>query len=208
MSTQPAPDSTRSVTARAATLAAISGPYRDGIRRDLEGIPLANLALASTITAFNVGMTTGPQRLVTRAVDERMGPAVTAEQQAARRRMILAGNATTVAAGVIAQRVVNHARWRGPVAEVARVTAAQLAIGGIASAVAMITDMALGPGTQRDPEGRKAASLGTAALTVALQRRIVRRGAARVTLPRPPRSVTVPVRSGWRTHETELALVD
>lgn len=216
MTTEEPKGQARTAAARAGMLVAISGPYDNRIRRRIDGVPLANLALASTITAFNVGLTTGPQRMITRAVDERMGPAVTPDQMAARRRMVLLGNAATVAAGVLAQRALNHARWRGPVAEAARVTAAQLAIGGVASAVVTVTDMAVGPeagsdaGAEAGPDsaGRQAAPFAVAALTLSLQRRLVRRGAARVTLPQAPRSVSVPVRSRWRTAHVPLPLVD
>ena len=121
--------------------------------------------------------------------------------------MILLGNAATIALGVLAQRAVNHARWEGPIAEVARVTAAQLAIGGIANALVMVTDMATGgPEDTQGQESRSSAAVATAALTLAVQRRLLRRGAARVTLPRPSQSVTIPVRSGWRTREVQLQL--
>lgn len=197
----------RSVGARAGSLVAISGPYPGRTRRRVEGAPVANVALIGSVSAFNASLATGPQRLITSAVDQRIGPAVSPEQVAARQRMILLGNAATIALGVLAQRAVNHARWEGPIAEVARVTAAQLAIGGIANALVMVTDMATGgPEDTQGQESRSSAAVATAALTLAVQRRLLRRGAARVTLPRPSQSVTIPVRSGWRTREVQLQL--
>lgn len=193
----------RSVPNRAVALVAISQPRR-GRRRE-QGSPGATLMVAGATSALRVATTVVPYRAVSRAVDEAMGgPAVTPEQVAERRRMILLGNAATVAVGVLAQRAVTHSRWQGPPADLARATAAQVAVGGAASALTVLADMA-GVSVPDDPQDPSARA--TRAVSILARRQVLRRVISVVTLAPAPRTATIPVRSRWRTRKVELHLV-
>lgn len=195
----------RGVKQRAAILVGISGPYHNRVRRQVNRIPFANLALAGTVSAFYAGMTTGPYTVVQRAVDSAMGgPPSTPEQITNQRRALLAGTIGTVATGVLAQRVINHAGWGGPAAEAGRVVGSQLAIGGAASAITLGTDMALGP-APGTPAARP--PLAVAVVTIIAQRRALRRIVPKLKPPRPARTVTLQVKNGWRIREKQLQLM-
>ncbi len=195
----------RGVKQRAALLVAISGPYHKRVTRQIGQVPLANLALAGTISAFYAGMTTGPYSVVQRAVDSAMGgPPTTPERIAVQRRALLAGTMATIATGVVAQRAINHAGWGGPAAEAGRVVGSQLAIGGAASAIMLGTDMVLGP-APGEPAVRP--PLPVIAATVIAQRRALRRIVPRLSPPRAPSTVTIPVRNGRRIRARQLQLM-
>jgi hypothetical protein len=195
----------RGVKQRAAVLVAISGPYQNRVTRQISRVPLANLALAGTISAFNAGMTTGPYTVVQRAVDSAMGgPPTAPDRIAVQRRAILAGTMATVATGVLAQRVINHAGWGGPIAEAGRVVGSQLAIGGAASAIMLGTDMALGP-APGEPAVRP--PMAVIAVTTLAQRRALRRIVPTLKPPRAPSTVTLQVKNGWRIRQKQLQLM-
>jgi hypothetical protein len=191
---------------RAGILVALSGPHQQRLRRRMDRVPLANMALAGTISAFTVTMTTQPYAALERAVDNAVGgPSEDPEQSAARRRALLVGTLATVATGVLTQRMINHAHLRGPAAEAGRAVGTQLAIGGAASALVMGTDQVLGPPTSRDSDD--STSLAAVALVTLAQRRLLRRIARVVTLPPPPESITLPVKNGRRVREVQLQLM-
>jgi hypothetical protein len=195
----------RGVKQRAAILVTISGPYHKRVAREINRVPLANVALAGTVSAFYAGMTTGPYTVVQRAVDSAMGgPPTTPERIAVQRRAILAGTMATVATGVLAQRVINQAGWGGPVAEAGRVVGSQLAIGGAASAIVLGTDMVLGP-APGTPAARPPVSV--IVVTTIAQRRALRRIVPKLRPPRLPRTVTLPVKNGWRIRDKQLQLM-
>lgn len=193
-------------TQRAGLLTVATGPPQGPVERRVRQVPLADLALAGVTSAFRMAMTTGPMVAVERAADAALGgPPTTPAQVDAHRRAVLAGTAATIALGLVTQRLANHSGHSGPLAQASRALGAQLAVGGAASALVIGTDLVLGEsGRQKVSSPATALTLG--GLLAATQARAMRRIAPRLTLPMPPRTVTIPVRSGRRTGDVQLPL--
>jgi hypothetical protein len=202
---QPAPLARqRPVSQRASLLVAISGPYRDRLQADLSRIPLGSLLAAGAFTSFRMAMTAAPMQSVERRIAE-WGPALDPGEVARRRRIQLATSAATVATGVLAQRALTHSGRTGPFVQAGRILGSQLAFGGAANALVLATDAAM-----RTDEAAQL-SRGTASATVGAmvllgQRTVLRRAAARLSLPMPPATATIPVRGRWRTQSVTLPL--
>jgi hypothetical protein len=194
----------RSVSQRASLLVAISGPYRDRIQADLNKIPFGSLVAAGAFTSFRMAMTAAPMQAVERRLSAE-GPAVTADQVARRRRIKLASSVATVAAGVLAQRALTHSGHTGPVVQAGRILGSQLALGGAANALVIATDAAMRTEEAAQlSRGGGGAVLGTVVLLG--QRKILRGASARLSLPMPPATTTIPVQGRWRTNTVTLPL--
>ena len=194
----------RSVSRRAGLLVAISGPYSDRINANVSRLPLGGLLVAGATTSFRMAMTTGPMEAVERRLNAH-GPAIGPEEVARRRRIKVAGSLATIAAGVLAQRTLTHSGRTGPGIEVGRTLGSQLAIGGAANALVLAADAVLRTDQAAQLSRRgQAATVGT--VVVLAQRRILNRSAARLTLPMPPASTTIPLAGRWRTRSVELPL--
>jgi hypothetical protein len=191
---------------RAGMLTASAGGYQGPVERAVRRAPLARTALASSTSAFRVAMATGPIVAFGRAADIRLGhrPTTPAEFDT-RRRAILTGSAATVAVGLVTQRLANHSGRTGPVVEAGRVLGSQLAIGGTAGALVVGTDLALGE-RGRHRVNRPATALTAGGFIAVAQSHALRRIVPRLILPTAPRTVTIPVRSGWRTGDVRLPL--
>lgn len=200
-----APSRQRSVSRRAGLLVAISGPYPAGrIQAEVNRIPFGAALVAGATTSLRMAISTAPMEAVERSLRAH-GPAVTPDEVARRRRVKLAASAATVAAGLLAQRTLTHSGHTGPVVEFGRSLGSQLAIGGAANALVIAADAAMGTDSAAQLSRRgQAATVGT--LVVLSQRRMLNRAAARLTLPMPPASTTIPVAGRWRTRSVELAL--
>jgi hypothetical protein len=174
------------VARRSSLLVAASGPYQPGVQRRLKAIPGANLVLAGAISSFYVALTAVPQLAIEQAADRSLGgKPTTPEQVAARRRVLLAGNAATIAAAVVAQRAIIHSSHSGPVMEAGRVLTSQIAIGAAAGAIVTGSDALLGPLARRKDK-QSAATIALTAATVAMNRRLLRKSASILTLPTKP----------------------
>jgi hypothetical protein len=192
------------VSQRSGLLVAASGPYHTKVDRVVAAGPLRRLAVGGTISAFRVGLAAGAHTAVEQATRSRIGGDPTTPAQAAEgRRLLVAGTAATVVAGLALQRFINHTHMSGKTAEVGRFLGSQLAIGGTASGLVMGTDALLGrPATAH-------LSAGSTALLIAsamAQSRVLRRLSPRLTLPAPPESVVIPVQGRWRVREQVLPL--
>ncbi len=174
------------IARRSSLLVATSGPYQSGIQRKLNKIPLANLALSGAISSFYIAMTAVPQIAIEQAADQSLGgKPVTPEQVAARRRMLLAGNAATIAAAVVAQRAITHSQRSGPLLEAGRVITSQVAIGAAAGAIVTGSDIVLGPIARRKDKNSPA-TIAVAAGIMAMNSRLLKKSARALTLPTRP----------------------
>ena len=174
------------VARRSSLLVAASGPYQTGVQRTLNAIPGANLVLAGTISSFYIALTAVPQLAIERAADRSLGgKPTTPEQVAARRRVMLAGNAATIAAAVVAQRAIIRSPRSGPFMEAGRVITSQVAIGAAAGAIVTASDAVLGPLARRKDK-KSAATIAVTAGIMAMNRRLLKRSAAVLTLPTKP----------------------
>jgi hypothetical protein len=174
------------VARRSSLLVAASGPYQTGVQRTLEAIPGANLVLAGAISSFYIALTAIPQLAIEQAADRSLGgKPTTPEQVAARRRVMLAGNAATIAAAVVAQRAIIRSPHSGPLMEAGRVLTSQVAIGAAAGAIVTGSDAVLGPLARRKDK-KSAATIAVTAGIMAMNRRLLKRSAAVLTLPTKP----------------------
>jgi hypothetical protein len=175
------------VARRSSLLVAASGPYQPGVQRMLKQIPGANLVLAGAISSFYIAMTAVPQLAIERAADRSLGgKPITPEQVAARRRLMLAGNAATIAAAVVAQRaIIRSSHASGPFMQAGRVLTSQVAIGAAAGAIVTGSDAVLGPLARRKDK-KSAATVAVTAGIMAMNRRLLKRSAAVLTLPTKP----------------------
>jgi hypothetical protein len=175
------------VARRSSLLVAASGPYQPGVQRMLKQIPGANLVLAGAISSFYIALTAVPQLAIEQAADRSLGgKPVTPEQVAARRRVMIAGNAATIAAAVVAQRAIIRSPHSGsPLMQAGRVVTSQVAIGAAAGAIVTGSDAVLGPLARRKDE-RSMATLAVTAGILAVNRRLLRRSASALTLPTTP----------------------
>jgi hypothetical protein len=175
------------VARRSSLLVAASGPYQPGVHRMLKQIPGANLVLAGTISSFYIALTAVPQLAIEQAADRSLGgKPVTPEQVAARRRLMLAGNAATIAAAVVAQRAIIRSSHAGtPFMQAGRVLTSQVAIGAAAGAIVTGSDAVLGPLARRKDK-KSAATIALGAGIMAVNRRLLRKSASVLTLPTTP----------------------
>lgn len=174
------------IARRSSILVAASGPYQSGLGRRVDRIPLGNLALAGMVSSFHVALTAGPQLAIEQAADRSLGGKPTTPEQVARhRRVILAGNAATMAAAVVVQRAITHSRRSGPLLEVGRVITSQVAIGAAAGAIVTGSDIVLGPLARRKDK-QSAATLAVSAGIMAMNSKLLKRSARALTLPNAP----------------------
>ncbi len=174
------------IARRSSILVAASGPYQPGIQRKVDRIPLANLALAGVVSSFYVAMTAVPQLAIERAADQSLGGKPTTPEQVARhRRMILAGNAATIATAVLAQRAITHSPRSGPLMEVGRILTSQVAIGAAAGAIVTGSDAILGPIARRKDQ-QSPATIAVAAGIMAVNSRLLKKSARALTLTTRP----------------------
>ncbi len=175
------------IARRSSFLVAASGPYHgNDIATRIKGVPLANLALASVTHTFYVAMTAVPQLAIEQASDSSLGgkPGSPAEV-ANRRKVLLAGNAATIVAGVLAQRAVTHSGRQGTLLDLVRIASTQLAIGGAAGAIVTGSDIVLGPIARRKDQDSPA-TLALAAGIISVNRMLLRKSATVLTLPTQP----------------------
>ena len=174
------------IARRSSVLVAASGPYQHGLQRKLDKVPLGNLALSGVISTFYVAMTAGPQLAIERAADESLGGRPTTPEQVARhRRVILAGNAATIAAAVVAQRALTHSPRSGPLVNVGRMVTSQVAIGAAAGVIVTGSDAVLGPIARRKDK-KSPATIAVAAGIMAMNSKLLKRSARALTLPTKP----------------------
>jgi hypothetical protein len=174
------------IARRSSVLVAASGPYQHGLQRKLDKIPLGNLALSGVISTFYVAMTAIPELAIERAADESLGGRPTTPEQVARhRRVILAGNAATIAAAVVAQRAITHSPRSGPLMSVGRMVTSQVAIGAAAGAIVTGSDAVLGPIARRKDK-KSPATIAVAAGIMAMNSRLLKKSARVLTLPTKP----------------------
>lgn len=174
------------IARRSSILVAASGPYQPGIQRKVDRIPLANLALAGVVSSFYVAMTAVPQLAIERAADQSLGGKPSTPEQVARhRRMILAGNAATIATAVLAQRAITHSPRSGPLMEVGRILTSQVAIGAAAGAIVTGSDAILGPIARRKDQ-QSPATIAVAAGIMAVNSRLLKKSARALTLTTRP----------------------
>lgn len=174
------------IAKRASFLVVASGPYHREVTKEVDRVPMANVALAGTISGLQAAMTALPQLAIERAVQRTLGgPPTTPAQVGAHRRALLAGNAAAMVAGILAQRAINHSGRSGPVAELGRIAASQLAIGAAAATIVTGSDAVLGPLLSRK-DRNSAATIAVTAMTLRGQSRTLKRVAAAITMPTRP----------------------
>ena len=174
------------IARRSSILVAASGPYESGVGRRLDRIPFGNLALAGAISSFYVAMTGVPELAIEQAADRSLGGKPTTPEAVARhRRFLLAGNAATMAAAVVAQRAITHSARTGPLMEAGRVVTSQIAIGAAAGAIVTGSDAILGPLARRK-DTRSPAGIAVAAGIMTMNRRLLKKSARALTLPTTP----------------------
>ncbi len=174
------------IAKRSAVLVAASGPYQHGLQQKLAKVPLGNVVLAGAISSFYVAMTAVPELAIEQAADNALGGKPTTPEQVARhRRVLLAGNAATMAAAVVAQRAITHSKHSGPLMELGRVVTSQVAIGAAAGAIVTTSDAVLGPLARRKDK-QSVATIAVAAGIMTMNRRLLKRAAGALTLPTNP----------------------
>lgn len=174
------------VAKRATLLVATSGPYNPDVTGDVDRLPRDNPALRGLRSGIYLALTATPQLVLDRVAQSSLGgPPETPEQAAKHRRAMMLGNAALIAAGVLAQRAINHSGRSGPIAQVGRAVAGQLAIGAAAATIAAGSNSALGPLLKRS-DGQSAATLAISALTLRTQSRLLSKVASVVLLPTRP----------------------
>ncbi len=175
------------VARRSSLLVAASGPYQPGVQRKLKQIPGANLVLSGAISSFYIALTAVPQLAIEQAADRSLGgKPITPEQVAARRRVMLAGNAATIAAAVVAQRaIIRSPAADRPFMQAGRVLTSQVAIGAAAGAIVTGSDAVLGPLARRKDK-QSLATLAVTAGIMSVNRRLLRKSASALTLPTAP----------------------
>lgn len=174
---------------RAGVLAATSGPRRR-IRLLRPDRTLAG-ALAPGVTFAAV---TYPQEAIERIASAVVGgPTDASAGQRQQQLAVLAGNAGMVVAGVLAQRAVIHARVDGVAGDLVRSFGRQMAVGGLAGALVVGTDVAVGDLT-RGKGNRTAIALSLGSLIALGQAVALRQGRRLVVLPTPaPPTWDIPV---------------
>ncbi len=175
------------IARRSAVLVAASGPYHPEVARDVKKVPLANVALGGLNRSLYIALTVLPQRGIEEVADRVLGgKPVTAEQIAARKRILLAGNAAIIVAGMLGQRLITHSRRAGrPGMEIGRIIASQVAIGGAAGMVVLGSDAAFGPLARRKDE-QSVATMAVSAGIWSVNRKALRKAASVVTLSTTP----------------------
>jgi hypothetical protein len=174
------------IARRSSILVAASGPYHSGLQRELNKFPLVNLALSGAVSSFYLAMTAGPQLAIEQAADQALGGRpTTPEQVAARRKVLIAGNAATIAAAVVVQRAITHSPRSGPLLDAGRVISSQVAIGAAAGAIVTASDAILGPLARRKDKSSPA-TIAVSAAIMAMNRRLLKKSAAALTLPTTP----------------------
>lgn len=171
---------------RSSILVATSGPYHPTLKRKLDKFPLAKIAFSGALSSFYIAMTAVPQLAIEQAADQSLGgKPSTPEQVAARRKVLLAGNAATIAAAVVAQRAIVHSPRSGPLMEVGRVITSQVAIGAAAGVIISGSDAILGPLARRKDK-QSPATIAVAAGIMAVNSRLLKKSARALTLPTKP----------------------
>jgi hypothetical protein len=174
------------IARRSSLLVATSGPYHPGLTRSLDKFPVVKFAVSGVVSSFYIAMTAVPQMAIEQAADTSLGgKPVTPEQVAARRRILLAGNAATIAAAVVAQRTITHSQRSGPLMEMGRVITSQVAIGAAAGAIVTGSDAILGPLARRKDKNSPA-TIAVAAGIMAMNSRLLKKSAHALTLPTRP----------------------
>ncbi len=174
------------IARRSSLLVATSGPYHPDLKRKLDKFPVLKIATSGVLSSFYIAMTAVPQLAIERAADESLGgKPVTPEQVTARRRLLLAGNAATIATAVVAQRAIVHSPRSGPLMEVGRVITSQVAIGAAAGAIVSGSDAILGPLARRKDK-QSPATIAVAAGIMAMNSRLLKKSARALTLPTTP----------------------
>lgn len=169
------------IARRASVLVAVARP-RPGPGVQQPSSAVARMALIGTRS----GLTGGPQMALEAAADQGLGGPPTSPEQVRRyRRTLLAGNAGLIAAGVLAQRMLNHSRYRGPATELGSVLARQVTMGAAAAAIIIVSDTALGALAQRKVDSGPATTAVNIA-TLRGQSMVLRRVAGALTLPTQP----------------------
>lgn len=193
------------VPQRTGLLVAGSGPYHRRARRVIERVPLAGMALSGTTSAVHMTTAAAPQVALGWVADHVSAPGASGDAQAARARLMLAGNVAAIAAGILAQRVVNHSGFTGPGVEAARVLSGQLAVSGAGGAIVVASDLALGA-AGRAQMRRPAVALGLGGLVAIAQGRALRRIAPHVILPTAPEALGAMSRPPGRRHHLRSTL--
>ena len=175
------------IARRSAVLVAASGPYHPEVDREVNKVPMANVVLGGVNRSLYIVLTLAPQLGIEAAADRVLGgKPVTPEQIAARKRILLAGNAAIVVAGVLGQRLITHSRRAGrPGMEIGRLIASQVAIGGAAGMVVLGSDALFGPLARRKDE-QSVATIAVSAGIWSANRRALRKAASVVTLSTTP----------------------
>jgi len=175
------------IARRSAVLVAASGPYHQDVVREVNKVPMANVVLGGVNRSLYIVLTLAPQRGIEEVANRVLGgKPVTPEQIAARKRILLAGNAAIVVAGVLGQHLITHSRRAGrPGMEVGRLIASQVAIGGAAGMVVLGSDAAFGPLARRKDE-QSLATMAVSAGIWSVNRKALRKAASVVTLSTTP----------------------
>jgi hypothetical protein len=175
------------IARRSAVLVAASGPYHPEVGRKVNKVPMSNMVLGGVKNSLYIVFTVAPQRAIEEVADNVLGgKPVTPEQIAARKRILLAGNAAIIVAGMLGQRLITHSRWSGrPGMEMGRLIASQVAIGGAAGMVVLGSDSAFGPLARRKDE-QSLATIAVSAGIWSVNRKALRKAASVVTLSTTP----------------------
>lgn len=170
---------------RASVLVAIGGP-RPNAATQADALPrAARLALAGPRSGLAAGLTGGPQMALEAATDQALGgPPTTVDQVKRYRVTLLAGNAGLIAAGVLAQRMLNHSS-DGAGTQVGSAAARQLTVGAAAATIILVSDTVLGPLAQRQQDSSPARMVLRTA-TLRGQSAALRKLAGVLTLPTKP----------------------
>lgn len=176
------------VAKRATVLVARSGPYHPAVAAEVDRLPRGGAALRGIRSGIYMAMTAGPQMAMDRIAQVSLGgPPTTPQQVADHRRVMLLGNGALVAAGILAQRAINHSGRSGPIAEVGRAVSGQLAIGAAAATIIAGSDVALGP-LIKGSDTQSPSTIAIRVLSARTQRSVLRKVASIVLLPTKPAS--------------------
>lgn len=175
------------IARRSAVLVAGSGPYHPEVVGEVNKVPMANVVLGGAKKSLYVVLTAAPQLAIEEVADRVLGgKPVTPEQIAARKRILMAGNAAIIVAGMLGQRLITHSRRAGrPGMEVGRIIASQVAIGGAAGMVVLGSDAAFGPLARRK-DTQSVATIAVSAGIWSVNRKALRKAASVITLSTTP----------------------
>lgn len=180
---------------RAGMLAAVSAPKQPRTAHGLRRLTTPHRpVLAASRSATTMALVTGPQMAISRLADRAAGgPPVTPHQIARHRQVTLAGNAALILAGMLAQRAVVYKLPRNATSTAALSLGRQLAAGGVAGAMVVATDVALGEKGRQQLDNRKSLAFTAGGAITALQSLAVRQANKLIALPPPPNTAVMPV---------------